>query len=359
MNYWQQGAGDGSRSYYDICLKYGVILNGPGNYGKAIIHNNDLDKDYVNKLLSNGVSSRKITDLKRFCVDMKDGDIVVLRLGTQEIYGIGIIVGDYDWSELFSDVDGWDLQHYRRVKWIWTINDNNNQPKRFNVNTLKSGDTTQKLNSSDVIDWVNTVLQQCSSNINDISLPQLPIENNREVTNEDIRDYLFEEGIEDNSINLLINKIDELSSLARWYRKNNNFISEDETRTYLVVPLLRLLGWTPQKMAIEWQNIDIALFKKLPRNDDNLISLVEVKRLGETCLNAFNQARNYATNKENCKRLIVTDGIRYGVFEKESQKYKLQAYMNLTFFKEEYKLYECKGIKEALWLMTPDSMYYD
>jgi len=39
----------------------------------------------------------------------------------------------------------------------------------------------------------------------------------------------------------LISKIDELSSLARWYNKNNNNISEDETRTYLVVPLLRLL----------------------------------------------------------------------------------------------------------------------
>lgn len=28
--------------------------------------------------------------------------------------------------------------------------------------------------------------------------------------------------------------------------------------------------------------------------------------------------------------------------------------MNLIEFKERYKIYECAGIKEALWVMTPE-----
>ncbi|MBB6698665.1 hypothetical protein [Clostridium algidicarnis] len=43
-------------------------------------------------MLSDGISSRKISDLRRFCFDMKDGDIVVLRVGTKEIHGVGVII---------------------------------------------------------------------------------------------------------------------------------------------------------------------------------------------------------------------------------------------------------------------------
>jgi hypothetical protein len=31
--YWQQAAGDIARNYADVCLKWDVILNGPGYLG--------------------------------------------------------------------------------------------------------------------------------------------------------------------------------------------------------------------------------------------------------------------------------------------------------------------------------------
>ena len=39
------------------------------------------------------VEGRKQTDLRRFCeeTEMKNGDIVVLRIGTTEIYGVGVV----------------------------------------------------------------------------------------------------------------------------------------------------------------------------------------------------------------------------------------------------------------------------
>lgn len=121
------------------------------------------------------------------------------------------------------------------------------------------------------------------------------------------------------------------------------FAFESETISYLVVPLLRALGWTPQKMAIEWNKVDVALFNTLPRHDSNLSTVVEVKTKGRSCLTAESQARTYAEGKKNCHRLIVTDGLRYGIYIKQNSD-----------FKASYPIYECRGVKEALRSMTPE-----
>lgn len=144
--------------------------------------------------------------------------------------------------------------------------------------------------------------------------------------------------------------------IAKW-DKRTPAPSEFETEAYLIIPLLRALWWTSQKMAVEWNRVDIALFDKLPREDENLIAVVEAKRKDNSCLTAFSQAEEYSKNKVRCNRLIVTDGLRYGIFTKDGDQYKRHAYMNLTEFKEKYEIYECAGIKEALWAMTPDWHY--
>lgn len=127
--YWQQGAGDTDRNYAAICLKWDVILNGPGYAGAW--------PECGEKLRKKGWSSRKITDIKRFSSDMKDGDVVVLRLGTSTVLGIGIVVGDYEWLDT---------------------------PKKINTYTLKQVDTTQKLDSPIVLSWINSLkldIRQC------------------------------------------------------------------------------------------------------------------------------------------------------------------------------------------------------
>ena len=70
---WQQACGDTDRNYSKVCLDWDVILNGPGKHGKT--------PDTNKELRSLGFSSRKVTDLNRFALEMKDGDLVVLRLG--------------------------------------------------------------------------------------------------------------------------------------------------------------------------------------------------------------------------------------------------------------------------------------
>jgi hypothetical protein len=337
---WQQACGDTDRNYSNICLKWDVILNGPGYAGKY---------PKCNEILKNhGWTSRKRTDIWRFAEQMKEGDIVVLRLGTKTILGVGEIVGDYEWLECFGDVDGWDLQHVRRVRWLWN---GLKKPKYFKTYALKQGDTTQVMTSEVVKKWLTDLeipIEKFGR-----AIPNLP-EEGKVINQNQIAEYLFAQGISSNSIEILTREFDELRRIAKWYLSSKETPSEFETVSYLVVPILRALGWTPQKMAVEWNKVDVALFDELPRKDKNLSVVVEAKKKGNSCLSAKGQAQGYAQGKGNCKRLIVTDGLRYGTYTKEGNEYKLKAYFNLTDLRESYPIYECLGIKEALRIMTPE-----
>ncbi|WP_221931809.1 hypothetical protein [Thalassomonas sp. M1454] len=337
--YWQQACGDTERNYAAVCFKWGVVLNGPGELGPL--------PDSYDKYLAKGVGKKKLTDINRFAYEMKEGDIVVLRLGTKDVLGIGVIKGNYVWHDSFGDIDGWDLQQIRRVQWLWT---NIDAPKKFETYALKQGDTTQQLTSPQVLDWVDGLELDFDTPTN---LPDIPTSAPERLNINQISEALFDQGVSSTYIDNLSKEIDELIRIAKWYQKYTS-PSEHETVTYLAVPLLRALGWTPQKMAIEWNKVDIALFNQLPRQNENLNTVVEAKKKGNSCLMAFSQAESYASDKPNCNRLIVTDGLRYGVYIKSQSIFKLHAYMNLTRMVADYPVYECMGVVDALIAMTPE-----
>ena len=101
----------------------------------------------------------------------------------------------------------------------------------------------------------------------------------------------------------------------------------------------------------------MALFDQLPREDQNLAVVVEAKKKDNSCLTAQSQAQRYADGKHKCLRLIVTDGLRYGVYVKDEETYILKAYFNLTELREAYPIYDCGGVKQALTMMTPEWRY--
>ena len=343
-NLWQHAAGDSDHNHVDICLKWGVILNGPGGEGEW------------NGGTHYGYLGRKQADLRRFCEEMEIGDIVVLRIGTREIYGVGI-VGEYKWCDEFNDVDGWELGHTRRVCWLWRY-DVNGQPKDdpqyFDTYTMKLGDTTQRLDAPDVISWLESL--EIPDDQASHPLPDLP-DKSSEVSSDEIAAYLFDKGIASDSTRNLLDQNGEFIRIANWY---DNWewgasSSEHETVSHLVVPLLRILGWTPQRMALEWNRIDIALFSRMPRDPEYLSVVVEAKKVRNACLSwAVSQAQGYASALPNCRRLVVTDGLRYGIFTREDEEFSPYAYLNLTRLRNEYPIYGCKGAKEALLAMTPE-----
>ena len=342
---WQQAAGDTNRDYVDLCLKWSIILNGPGDYGPWPNCEEPLRKD--------GCSERKITDLRRFCQDMNDGDFVVLRLGTSSIYGVGQIVGDYEYCGEFNDVDGWNIGHARHVRWLWKYK---KRPKEFDIYTLKLGDTTQRLDAPAVELWLGSL------EISDAERERRPVDPPKtsrcaNISVDTIAEYLFDGGVASNSISNLLDQMDELIRIANWYNRSREAPSENETISYLVVPLLRALGWTPQRMAIEWNRIDVALFTCLPRTEESLSVVVEAKKIKSASLSAISQAKHYAAKYKNCRRIILTDGLRYGVFVRgcggssEKQNFSLHAYMNLINLRDRYPIYGCKGAKDALLAM--------
>ncbi len=342
---WQQGSGDTNRNYSKYCIDWGVILNGPGYANRW--------PECKEKLLSDGWKSKKLTDLKRFAEKMKEGDLVVLRLGTKLVMGVGEIVGEYEWREEFGDIDGWDLQHVRRVRWLWS---SHNDPKPFDTWSLKQGDTTQKLNEGPVKEWLKELqISKSAYNKPLIELPEYD-HKNAELDLNSLAEGLYNRGAPWRSIEHIVRTIEDLIRIAKWYRIDSS-PSEHETVAYLAIPLLRSLGWSPQKMAVEWQNIDLALFKELQREDDNLSMAVEAKKIGSSYFVAEKQVLKYATPRPNCHRAVVTDGIRYGVYVKENNKYQLKSYLNLLRLSSEYPIIKCAGAIDAMVTMAADWQY--
>jgi hypothetical protein len=337
---WQQAAGDTDRNYAELCLKWGVILNGPGYAGKW--------PDCEVLLRNDEISSKKISDLKRFAEKMQDGNLVVLRSGTASVLGVGQIVGSYEWNDEFGDIDGWNLEHVRRVRWLWK------GQKEFDTYALKLGDTTQELNIGPVTEWLSKLV--VPDKAFSAPLPRLPVSvGNNDIPVEAISEFLFDHGVASSSITHLLQEIGELTRIAKWYQQSEGKPSEHETVAYLVVPLLRALGWTPQRMAVEWNRVDVALFEQLPRSDSTLQVVVEAKKMDNSCLTAFSQATTYADRNSECHRLIVTDGIRYGIYIRKSvEPFRLYAYMNLARLRQDYPVYGCKGAKDALLAMAPE-----
>ena len=347
---WQHSAGDEGHEHVDLCLKYDVVVIGPGHAPWEEAHR-----------------AWQRPPVVRFCggrpdeMQDDDNDIVVLKLGVSKVYGVGVL-GELTWCDEFNDVDGWNLGHARRVRWIWNYVDHNGgAPKSFYPKRPLSRSTT-RLYSPIVTNWLAS--PEVPDPEGEYDLADLPT-SSENVTGEDIAKYLFDMGIASDSIRDLLDPNGEFVRIAAWYSgwPWGTTPSEHETVSHLVVPLLRVLGWTPQRMALEWNNIDLALFSRLQRTggngrrEANINAVVEAKRVWSPCLGwAVSQAKHYARPLEICHRLIVTDGLRYGVFTKKNSadQFSIYAYLNLTRPRAKYPIYNCKGAREATLAMTPE-----
>ena len=109
MNYWQVAAGEGPRDYSDVFLRYGIMFMGSGKRGPYPEH-----PEWYKAQKWGG----KIVALAD---QVQCDDIVILKRPHHRrwrIVAIGRVIGEYDWLEQFGDVEGWDLQHCRRMEWF-------------------------------------------------------------------------------------------------------------------------------------------------------------------------------------------------------------------------------------------------
>ena len=78
--------------------------------------------------------------------------------------------------------------------------------------------------------------------------------------------------------------------------------------------------------------------------------------MDDTRLSAKSQAMTCAEGKPECHRLLVTDGLRYGIYVRNetSAEFRLHAYMNLTKLRRGYAILACDGAREAILAMAPE-----
>lgn len=335
---WQVGAGDTSRRFDSHCKEFDVMMVGPGDRGP-----------YVPSKYQDCHSVR------RFYEDARSGDIVLLRLGTGTIFAVGEIVDDQPlFIEQFGDVDGWDLQHVRRVRWF------ERTKKEFPSRTLGGQVRTfAKVGVEKVKRWI-TDLEIDQRQLHR-PLKALPPEA-RSLSIEELGHRLFVEGLPSRYIDDLARTLGSIIRVAEWYynpvKRPKNRPSEAETICYLTVPLLFSLGWSQQTAAIEWNKIDVALFNEMPPTDETLACVLEAKSLDSSVLAHIGQAANYARGerREGCHRLILTDGIRYALYRRRGDQFERHAYLNIRSMREQYPVLGFTGAVDAILGMAKGQM---
>jgi hypothetical protein len=212
---WQVGGGPTQRSYVDQLIEFGVALIGPGDAGEW---NTALSDDDFG---GSGV--------RRFATEPGLGDIVLLRSGQSTIHAVGLIASAYLYLPQFDDVNGWDLQHSRRVRWYHLPAPYGFGAAVFGANPRRFG----RINVDTVIAYAQRFIQSPPTDWQTASLPSLP-----------------DPEPELSSIPESLPGIVALAhDLGRIYWDREQFGErpcEDEMIAHYAIPLLRALGWPPE-----------------------------------------------------------------------------------------------------------------
>ena len=294
---WQISGGPSGRPYTAIFLRHGVGLIGPGDPGPW--KEGRPDEDYDNS-----------SSVRRFATEPQQGDIVLLRAGNSVVRAVGLIASDYQYLPQFDDVNGWDLQHARRIRWSPLPQDHDFGQAVFGANARRFG----KVDRAEVVDFARRFANSPPTNWQTAALPPLPLE---------------EEMLHD-----IPERLRDVVGLAHDFSQHpfDERVSEDEMIVHLIAPLFRALGWLPEQIAVKWRYVDLALFPHLPRKPENCWLIVEAKYPGVGAEGALDQAKRYAQELNIRRDILVSDGFRYRLYAVE-QDYQPVAYANLIRLK--------------------------
>jgi len=299
---WQISSGPADRSYADLFLTYGVGLIGLGDSGpwKPGEEEERFEGGFV----------------RRFASEMQVGDVVVLRTGIDRIRAVGIVASEYQYLEQFDDVNGWDLQHARRIRWHRLPEEYVFSGGVFGANPTRCS----RVRNEEVVDYARRFVGSGLTRWQEAPLPALPsVEAPLEKVPRELGD--------------VVALARDLAGLYSDAERLGDAPTENEMVAHFVVPFLRALGWAPERTAVEWRRIDLALFDALPRTPESCRFVIEAKRLGTGLEGARKQAKAYVEMLGVPRDVVVTDGFRYRMFSCEAD-FAPVAYANLARLKE-------------------------
>lgn len=298
---WQISGGPATRSFADVFLRHGVALLGPGDAGhwSADRPDEEFEGSFV----------------RRFASEAQVGDVFLLRNGLSRINALGIVASEYLYLAQFDDVNGWDLQQARRVRWCTLPSEYDFGSATFGANPPRFA----RVWSDEVVDYVNRFINSPPTHWQTAPLPTLPEE---EPPLDDIPAPLRE----------LVAQANDLMPLLWDRTRFGEHPTEDELVGHFVIPFFRALGWPAERIAVKWRWIDVSIFRALPRTPDNCHLVVEVKRLGAGVEGALEQAKGYVQALCVPRDVVVTDGIRYRLYACDNE-FAPAAYANLARLK--------------------------
>ncbi|MDA0988531.1 MAG: hypothetical protein O2783_05265 [Chloroflexi bacterium] len=308
MNFWQVSAGQGTRNYSDIFLKFGIMLIGRSSAS--------------------------------FSKGAKVGDVVILKRPHHKAWRIvaaGHITGEYEQLEQFEDVEGWNIQHCRKVEWVCPPMDEEQPARRkaIDMKGLAMG-TFIRVNQKDPIDRAMQLLGEGEKQESE----EIPPPANR-ISDEYLVESLIANWLRPADAETVIQAIRHVRRLASWYARYGRELSEHEIRTFLIVPVLLALGWSEQKIKIEWNYTDISLFHEVFKKGAEPDVILESKRLSAGLGYAERQLKRYADEHPSCHILVASNGTRYQLYDKKDDckwnlKKHLDAYLNLLNLKDRH-----------------------
>ena len=300
-NVWQISGGPADRCYAEVFLKHGVGLIGPGDSGPWTgERDNEFEDGFV----------------RRFASEVQVEDVFLLRTGIATICAVGVVASEYLYLNQFDDVNGCDLQHARRVRWCRLPQEHTFTTQVFGSNPTRCSRTWNE----EVLDYADRFLNSPPTRWQTAALPELPPE---EPPLDDVP----------SALQSLVAEANDLVPLLRDRRAFGEHPSEDELIAHFVVPFLRALGWPPERIAVKWRYIDVAVFRALPRTPENCRFVIEAKRQGAGVEGAVEQAKGYVEALGTPRDVVVTDGIRYRMYACD-RDFEPVAYANLSRLKK-------------------------
>ena len=244
---WQVSAGPSDRSYADQFLRHGLALIGPGDAGAW--HPERPDEEFEGGFV------------RRFATELQVGDVLLLRSGLSTILAVGLVASEYEYLPQFDDVNGWDLQHARRVRWCSLP-----EPHDFGEPVFgASPPRVSRVQSRNVAGYAHRFVRSPPTDWQGRTLPSLPVE----------EESLIAPPTE---LRYLVAQVQDLSALHTDANAFGERPMEDELVAHYVIPFLRALGWPVERIAVKWRRIDVSVFSELPRIPQNCKYLIEAKR---------------------------------------------------------------------------------
>ena len=347
---WQIAAGETGRNYTDLFLNHDIMFMGPGRFGPY-------DKNTYQLLRRQGSFKRGIaTQLRQFCTELKDGDIVLLRLGpTAKAIGL-VKKAEYFWTSTFDDVFGWDLQHANRVVWQNHLTDELLRMQKENTLFYYRGQTFSRVNRQ-----LQARVKHLFSQFQSRALKQLPSPLPEPLTLDELGEELFAKGLPNEAVDKVILAIQRQRRLAKWYErhgKKSKRPKEHEVVTHMILPFLLALGWSEQLLAVEWNRIDLAAFSRTPTTAENCSLVCEAKTLRHGLQNILKQAKGYVKKNrlKNCTKILATDGIRLYLYKmKQSGNWdeKAVGYLNVKLIRTNHIAPADTNAVDTIMALTP------